>query len=143
MLYDASTPAPLTAEAVLATFAAVDASCTHADADLIAQIVNRRSGDVQQAVEACEGKPIYTKLLVYQGALVERVNPAVLAERLRFEADCLTGRADKQRAEADSWRRYGESKAERAATCERLAVRYLGEAKRKLRLANALAPVAA
>lgn len=133
-----TTPAPLAAESVLSTFAQVDHDCPYADADLIARVINARAGDVQRAVEACEGKPVYGKLLAYQAALVERTNPAVLAERLRFEADCLTKRADDQRKEADSWRRHGASKAERAATCERLAIRYLSEAKRKLALARSL-----
>lgn len=133
----------LSAPMVLAVFSQVDHNCSYADADLIAQIVNRRAGDVQRAVEACEGKPVYGRILAYREALEEIENPAKLAARLSFEASCEKERADKAQARADSYRRTfdhtgDQQYAEMAAASERTAIGHLKAVKGKVAKADAI-----
>lgn len=134
--------AALTPQSVLATLAQVDHDCPFVDAKRIAKIVNARAGDVQRAVECCEGKAIYGPMLAYAEALEEIANPARLSVRLMMEASTLLAASDKARAEADEFRRKAETWAEpadfahRAACRERAAVEYLKRSKAKARRAG-------
>lgn len=137
-----TTPTPdLTPEAVLATFAAVDAECSHADAADIARRVNANAGDVAHAISMCEPEHAVCKLIAYQGALEEIENPAKLATRLYFEASCAKERAERFQREADEWRgKIGrdEYAAMLAAARERTAISFLKIAKTKVERADAI-----
>jgi hypothetical protein len=141
-------PTTLTLESVLATFAAVSLDCTHEDATRIARWV-QSAGSIEAAINTAGWEhPAYGALVRYAGALAEIADPAVLAERLRFEADCLTARADQARLAADEYRaknaKYGDGVyGEMAAAREQTAIRLMKDARLKLKAANSLSPVAA
>lgn len=149
MPFDTATPAPLTAESVLATFAAVDANCTHDDADDIARRVNGHTGDVMAALRWSQHAFAYdaeSRLTRYIGAVEEAADPRKLKDRLLRDVANLELAAENARKSADEFRRKAETWAdaeyhgfaERAASFERLAIRYLKDARLKQRLANAL-----